>query len=91
MVGQEFFLFSWRLLLCDFLLAAYVLAITFFLLLARQARLGTTPSWQSHGIMHSSPTHAGAAMTVLKCGPTPCRLVEMSCCCAMFAARAGTN
>jgi hypothetical protein len=34
-VGQEFFLFSWRLLLCDLVMAAYVLAVTFFLLLVR--------------------------------------------------------
>jgi hypothetical protein len=38
-VGQEFFLFSWRLLLCDLVMAAYVLAVTFFLLLVRSATL----------------------------------------------------
>lgn len=34
-VGQDFFLFSWRLVVCDVLLALYVAALTFFLLLVR--------------------------------------------------------
>ena len=33
MVGQEFFLFSWRLVACDLLLALYLLFISFFTIL----------------------------------------------------------
>jgi hypothetical protein len=32
-VGQEFILFSWRLVLCDAFIMLYILIITFYLLL----------------------------------------------------------